>query len=216
MKISKYIYALALTSALVSPAFAADNLPAKAPVYTPSCQSSQSCSGWYVDFGILGDGTNADIVGNGLNNSLAANGAALMLGGGYQYWAGSILAGVQLNGGYEFANASAGAPVMGGKFVGTELIQLGYNFFPNASIAATTPSQSPVQLTVPANLLSTTTPYFNFGGMQRRGISEGVTGAGLQTVFAAGWSSAVDYLYAPSQQSQPATQVVSLKVMKHF
>lgn len=197
-------------------AFAADMAVKAAPTYVASCQSSQSCSGWYVDFGILGDGTNADIINGGLSNSLASNGAAIMLGGGYQYWAGSVLAGVQLNGGYEFANATSGLPQVGSKFVGTELIQLGYNFFPNAQISATTPSQSPITLPVPANLLATTTPYFNFGGMQRRGISEGVTGAGLQTVFAAGWSSAVDYLYAPSQQGQPATQVVSLKVLKHF
>jgi opacity protein-like surface antigen len=213
----KYLSFLALTSALISPAIASDlGSPVyKAPAVIP-CQSIQSCSGWYADFGILGDGTNANIIGGGLSNSIASNGAAVMIGGGYQYWAGSVLAGVQLNGGYEFANATSGAPVIGGKFVGTELIQLGYNFFPSSQSSTTAPSQSPIALTVPANLLATTTPYFNFGGMQRRGISEGVTGAGLQTVFAAGWSSAVDYLYAPSQQGQPATQVVSLKVLKHF
>ncbi len=202
-----------ITTALSTSAFAADNIPApvtKAPAYIQNCQSSASCSGWYVDFGLLNE--NANIISNGLNG--ATNDIGLQLGGGYQYWAGQVLAGLQLNGGYEFTGQ--GVDVPGSKFFGTALVQLGYNFFPSTASAPTTPGQSPFQSLVPANLLAASTPYFNAGGCLRHGITEGCAGAGIQTVVASGWSTAFDYINMPSQKNQPDTQVFMLKVLKHF
>jgi hypothetical protein len=176
-----------------------------------------SCSGWFAGFGLLGDGTNADIIGSGINNSLFQSGGAIMASGGYQFWNAAWFAAIKLAAGYEFNSNNASTMTQGGsKFVGEELIHLGYNFFPNGPPALTVPGQSPTALTVPASLLASTTPFVSFGGLQRRGISEWVNGAGLQTVIASGWSSEVEYLYAPSQQGVPATNIVSLSLVKHF
>lgn len=198
---------------------AADNLPLKFPAFAGvSTCTPQNCSGGYLGFGVAGDGSNADIVGNGINGSVFSSGGALKVQGGYQFWSGAWFAALDLSAGYEFTTAtSAGIPTAGGsKFLGTELIKLGYNFFPASSTALTTPSQSPVAMTVATNILSSSTPYFNFGGMQRRGVTEWVNGAGVQTVIAAGWSSDVSYLYAPSQQGVPAASIVTLGLNKHF
>lgn len=211
----------AVLACMASAAFAADTFPAKAvPFASTSPCVPMSCSGWYAGFGILGDGSNADIVGNGINGSVFSSGGAIKLQAGYQLWNGAFFAAIEGGVGYEFTtNSSAGLPIAeksGSKFIGTELVKLGYNFFPQAASAVTTPSQSPIPLVVPANLLASTTPYFVFGGMQRRGISEWVNGAGMQTVIAAGWSTDLKYLYAPSQQGVPATSVVMFELNKHF
>jgi len=205
-------------------AHAAD-LPVKAPAGfyldapAPTRCTPQNCSGWYAGFGILGDGSNADVIGNGINGSVFSTGGALKLQGGYQLWNGAWFAAIEAGIAYEFTtNASAGAIQNGGgsRFIGTELVKLGYNFFPSTAAASPVAGQSPVPLTVPANLLASSTPYMTFGGMQRRGISEWVNGVGVQTVIAAGWATDVKYLYAPSQQGVPATSVVMFELNKHF
>lgn len=217
----KFRYLFALAAFVASPALAADivPLPAKAPFASARSCTPQDCSGWYAGFGILGDGSNADVIGNGINGSVFSTGGALKLQGGYQLWNGAWFAAIDGSVGYEFTtNSSAGAVANAGgsRFIGTELVKLGYNFFPSAAQAMATPSQSPVPLVVPANLLASSTPYLTFGGMQRRGISEWVNGVGVQTVIAAGWSTDVKYLYAPAQQDVPATSVVMFELNKHF
>lgn len=215
----KRLSVLAVFAAL-SPAHAAD-FPTKAvpALFSTPCVP-QNCSGFYAGFGVLGDGSNADILGNGINGSVFSAGGAIKVQGGYQLWNGAFYAAIEGGAGYEFTtNASAGAPVVqkgGSRFIGTELVKLGYNFFPQGAAASTTPSQSPVPLLVPANLLASSTPYFVFGGMQRRGVSQWVNGAGVDTVIASGWSTSLKYLYAPSQQGASATSVVMLELNKHF
>lgn len=216
----RYVLALAAAAAMLSPAFAADLGPVfKASSLVRAPCAAGSCSGWYAGFGILGDGSNADVIGNGINGSVFSTGGALKVQGGYQLWNGSWFAAIEGSAGYEFTtNSSAGtvANAGGSRFIGTELVKLGYNFFPSTQSAVVSPSQSPIPLSVPANLLASSTPYMVFGGMQRRGISEWVSGAGVQTIIAAGWSSDVKYLYAPAQQNVPATSVVMLELNKHF
>lgn len=215
------IRAIAACIAMSSAAFAAD-LPTKAPVFAAPAVTCtpQNCSGWYAGFGIMGDGSNADIVGNGINGSVFAAGGIIKAQGGYQLWNGSWFAAAEGSAGYEFTtNASATVPVVnkgGSKFIGMETIKLGYNFFTSNTSLPTVASQSPVALLVPANLLASSTPYLAFGGLQRRGISEWVSGMGVQTVISAGWSSDVSYRYAPAQQGVPATSLVTIDLNKHF
>lgn len=216
-------FLLAAMAALLSTAaFAADlpTWPVKAPAVATVCAPG-NCSGFYAGFGLTGNGTNADIVGNGINGSVFAAGGAVDIHGGYQLWNGAIYAAAEGKLGYWFNSAvSAGVPVtnnnLGNSFMGMELIKLGYNFFPSSQTASTVTGQSPVPLIVPANLLAATTPYFVFGGMQRKGISEWVNGAGLTTIVASGWSTYAEYLYAPAQQGQPANQIVSVGLNRHF
>lgn len=212
---------LALLGLLIaSPAFAADmTIPLKAPaLFASSPCVPQNCSGWYAGFGVLGDGNNIDIAGNGINGSVFSSGGALKVQGGYQFWSGSLFAAIEGGAGYEFATNSQGLNVSGGsKFIGTELVKLGYNFFSSApATAMTSPSQAAFTFPAVSSVLASSTPYFNFGGMQRRGVSEWVNGAGVQTVIAAGWSSDLQYLYAPAQQGLPAASVVSIGINKHF
>lgn len=212
--------ALACAAALCSPAFAADvPFPVKSPLKVTNCAPG-ACSGWYVGFGILGDGSNVDIVANGVNGSVFSTGGVLKVQGGYQFWNGSWFAALDASVGYEYTTSvSANAPVVGSagsRVVGTELVKLGYNFFPSTASAITPPAQSPVPMTVPANLLASSTPYFTFGGMQRRGRNEWVSGVGVQTVIAAGWSTDLKYLHAPSQQGMPAASIVVFELNRHF
>jgi opacity protein-like surface antigen len=203
----KRVLLLLSSLALGSAAYGAD-LRLKAPVATPIFCNAGACSGWYGGFGVLGDGSNF------------AAGGALKVQGGYQFWNGNWFAALDLSAGYEFTTAtSANLPVVNGngsKFIGLETVKLGYNFFPSAQLAPVTPSQSPIQLLAPANLMAASTPYFRFGGLQRKGVNEWVNGAGVQTVIAAGWTSDVSYLYAPSQQGMPATSLVLIELNKHF
>lgn len=63
----------------------------KAPpvVATPVCATS-FCTGFYAGGGFDGNGTNADIIGSGLDNSVFGAGAVPSLQAGYQYWNGSV------------------------------------------------------------------------------------------------------------------------------
>jgi opacity protein-like surface antigen len=179
----------------------------------------QSCSGWYAGFGILGDGSNQDVSGGGVDGRVFSTGGALKLQAGYQLWNGQWFAAIEAGVGYEFTTNASGAAIVGrngSRFIGTELVKLGYNFFPSTAVASPVAGQSSVPLTVPANLLASSTPYLTMGGMQRRGISEWVTGVGVQTVIASGWATDVKYLHAPAQQGQPATSVVMFELNKHF
>ncbi len=216
----KNFRSILIAAALLAPglAHAGDiNAPTYAYKAAPAiqnCQTSASCSGWYADFGVLNE--NANFISSSLNG--ATNDFGVMVGGGYQLWQGPVLAGIQGNLGYEFTGQGVSVP--GSKALGTVLVQLGYNFFntstPAATSATTTPGQSPWTNIVPANLLAASTPYLNAGGCLRHGIVQGCAGAGIQTVIAAGWSTAFDYVNMPSQKGQPDSQVFMLKVLKHF
>lgn len=216
----KRLIGILFAGLLAAPALAAD-LPTKAVPYATAAYACvpQNCSGWYAGFGILGDGSNADVIGNGINGSVFSTGGAIKIQGGYQIWNGQWFAAIEGSVGYEFTtNASAGAVFnsRGDRFIGTELVKLGYNFFPSTAAATPVAGQSPVPLTVPANLLASSTPYLTFGGMQRRGLNQWVNGAGVQTVIAAGWSTDVKYLYAPSQNGEAAASIVMFELNKHF
>ena len=179
----------------------------------------QSCSGWYAGFGILGDGSNQEVEAGGIDGRVFSTGGALKLQGGYQLWNGQWFAAIEAGVGYEFTTNASGAAIVprsNSRFIGTELVKLGYNFFPSTAASTPVAGQSPVALTVPANLLASSTPYLTMGGMQRRGISEWVTGVGVQTIIASGWATDVKYLHAPAQQGEPATSVVMFELNKHF
>lgn len=137
----------AALAALALPAVAADMAVKAQPniVGTFGGCAPQSCSGWYAGFGILGDGNNADVVGNGVNGSVFSTGGALKVQGGYQLWNGNWFAAIEGSVGYEFTtNATAGIITKdgGSRFIGTELVKLGYNFFPSPQSASPAPGRS--------------------------------------------------------------------------
>lgn len=218
----KKLALIAALAAFAFPALAAD-LPVKAsPLALPEVCSPGTCSGWYAGFGVVGTGTNANIIGNGIDGSVFAAGGALKVQGGYQFWSGSMFAAIEASVGYGFSSPAGGdVPVangsnFGNQFIGFEIVKLGYNFFPSQASAVTAPSQSPVQLIVPANLLASSTPYLAFGGYQHNGRNVWVSGAGVETVIAKGWTMDPKYLYAPADNGFKAENLVLLELNKHF
>lgn len=102
------VLAIALSALCVVSARAADAqvpppLPAPAPAQIPApatpflgtaCTTTQ-CTGPYAGAWMAGNGTNADIVGSGLDGSVLAGGAVLGGDIGWQYWNGTMFFGVE-------------------------------------------------------------------------------------------------------------------------
>jgi hypothetical protein len=207
---------LAILTALVlgnTIASAAD-LPIKVPSYLPasSCLSAGNCSGAYGTFGVSGDADLGGVLTGGANNGLGLN-----VGAGYQLWQNQIIAGIEVTGGYQFGTAGNS-----GTLTSTQFVKLGYNFFPSttgtavAPTAAPAPGQNPFVGLVPANLLAASTPSFIFGGCYGHGIEKGCMGAEIDTVIAAGWSTAFQYYNAPSIKGQADENVFRIMVQRHF
>lgn len=127
--------------------------PASSPCVVGTTATPTSCSGWYVGGGVGGAGTNADIVGNGINGSVFAAGVMPFVDGGYQYVQGNWMFGLDVKGGYQMANSTTlnGAGSNGNGMFFTEMFRVGGN------LAGLLGNQAPV--TVPpllANALLTT------------------------------------------------------------
>jgi hypothetical protein len=207
--------ALALALSLISTsAFAADNLPyTKAPAYVSQPCLAGNCNGAYATFGIMNDANLGGVLTGGANN-----GMGLALGAGYQYWQGSVIAGLEVTGGYQFGTAGST-----GTMTSTQFVKLGYNFFTSSQLAATTAaaapptaSQNPFLSLVPANILANSTPAIIAGGCLGHGIEKGCAGLEVDSVLAAGWSTAFQYYNAPSVKGQADENVFRIMVQKHF
>ncbi len=178
-----------------APAIAAD-LPVKAPAAAavPVC-SVTSCSGFYIGGHIEGEGSNADILGSGINGSIFAGGAGLGLHAGYQLWNGNFFAAGEIGGTYDIggrtvigdiANVSPWSVEYLGKF------GIGLQGLFNSG--APTPSQGPVNIiqNLNAALIS---PYAIVGGRTRNFGSGLVTGAGAEYTIGNGWNAYAEYLH---------------------
>jgi len=202
----KYLPLIA-AALLAAPAFAAD-LPVKSPAYLPaqSCLAAGNCNGAYATFGVSGDADLGGVLTGGANNGLG-----LAFGGGYQYWQGQVIAGVELTGGYQFGTAGNS-----GTATSTQFVKLGYNFFPSTATAAPAAQQNPFVGLVPANLLANSTPSLLFGGAYGHGVEKAAVGMEIDTVIAAGWSTAFQYYNAPSVKGQADENVFRIMVQRHF
>ena len=107
------IVILLLAFLFVWPVCAADLPPVyKAPVYralppAPVPCNTNQCTGWYVGPSLFGAGSNADIIGQGLDNSVFANGGMGGLDIGAQYWMNGIFLGAEDVVGYSFGSAAS-------------------------------------------------------------------------------------------------------------
>jgi len=141
--------------------------PAKAPAATvPPCtvgtaSTPLSCSGFYVGAGLAGEGSNADIIGNGINGSVFAGGMTPFVDGGYQYAQGNWMFGAELDLGYTMGSKAAvgGTGLSANGFKMTEFFKVGGN------LAGLLGSQTPA--TVPPLLASAVlAPYAGIGATQ--------------------------------------------------
>lgn len=138
---------------LASPALAADLPPliTKGPVVSNPCtvataSTPLSCSGFYVGVGLAGEGSNADILGSGINGSVFAGGMTPTVTGGYQYISGNWILGAELDVGYTTGSNTtvngAGSNFNGLKV--TEFFKVGGNL--NGFLGVQTPITIPPKL----------------------------------------------------------------------
>jgi opacity protein-like surface antigen len=131
---------------------------AKAISYTP-CQVGTTatplqCSGFYVGGGLGGQGSNADIIGSGINGSVFAGGITPTIDAGYQYAQGNWLFAAELDIGYT-VGTNAKVNGIGNGFNGariSEVVKVGGN------LAGLLGTQAPI--TIPPQLAnSILAPY---------------------------------------------------------
>src|ERR1700729_1488012 len=91
-------------------AFAAD-LPkplVKAPVKpAPVVCSLTQCNVWFLGAGMFGAGSNIDIIGQGISNSVFANGGMVLADAGAQAWYNGIFLGAENMVGWAFGSPSS-------------------------------------------------------------------------------------------------------------
>lgn len=148
------------------------------PCQVGTTSTPLSCSGFYVGGGIGGEGSNADIVGNGINGSVFAGGMTPTLDAGYQYMQGNWIFGAELDVGYTLGT-NASVDGVGNNYNGfrvTEFFKVGGNL--NGLLGNQAPISIPPQL---AN--SVLGPYVGVGSAEWQlpgGWATGaVSGAGV-------------------------------------
>ena len=198
----KLFLALAAVRGALAPAAAADlTVKTKAvpfltstPCTVATATTPLSCSGFYIGGGISGQGTNADIVGNGINGSVFAGGMVPMVDIGYQYAQGNWIFAAEFDLGYAVGSAAniggAGSNVNG--LHTTELLKVGGN------LAALFGTQTPI--TIPPQLAAAViAPYAAIGQAQwqlaGRWANGTVSGAGVLFDIGPQWFGDLRYTY---------------------
>lgn len=189
-------------------------LPVKAPLLPASSPCViNNCTGWYAGVGLTGNGTNADIVGSGLNQSIFAAGGQLDIHGGYQFWNGKYFAAAEVGLGYQFQNGAIA--VSSSNLTGYELIKFGGSLSGLFNTNSSAVGQSPI--TIPQALAEALiSPYFAIGAIQRNGVSQWATGAGADFLLATNWDLDLRYLYAPAVNNVKDENLITLGLNRHF
>jgi opacity protein-like surface antigen len=186
------VASLAAAFLIASPAGAAD-MAVKAPVYSvPSnpCTPT-SCTGFYLGAAIGGVGSNADIVGNGVNGSVFAGGGIPMAVAGYQYAKGNWFFGGEVAVGGQISTKATVNGVSGNEngLFSYQIAKVGGNLsgiLGNDSAPITIPS------TLQKSLIS---PYVLVGAVERQFASGWATGAGATFDISSKMFLDVKYMY---------------------
>jgi hypothetical protein len=147
------------------------------------CTTNQ-CTGWFAGVTLMGMGSNADILGQGLDNSVFANGGAAGLTLGAQYWMGGVFLGAENFVGYSFGNPAtvgAGQASVGGSGLDVLWFEAGGSL---GDLFGSGAQPVPIQTALISDLIA---PYFGtgpavaFGGNSTVGSSSFWTsGAGVR------------------------------------
>lgn len=182
---------LILSLLFIRPGYAGD-LPAKSPAAVSNPCLPTSCSGFYAGMNLAGTMTNANVIGNGINGSVAAGGQSIGGQVGYQFANGTWFFGPELDANYIVGgnvNVTGGAPE---KFRTGEYLKVG------TALASLFGLQAPSVGTpgIPAALAnSVISPYVLFGAVQS-GFGQGwATGAGVEFAIAQNWFVDTRYTY---------------------
>jgi opacity protein-like surface antigen len=100
--------AIASLAALALPAKAQTSMPTKASVTSANSNpcTPTTCIGLYLGGGLDGNGTNADIIANGINNSVFGGGMIPKIDLGYQYASGNWFFAGEADFGYQLGTTS--------------------------------------------------------------------------------------------------------------
>ena len=190
--------------ALCASADAADILKLKAPAYVqPVCSAGSatmtpSCSGFYLGLNVQGIGSNLDILGSGINNSVFAGGGLVGLDAGYQFWNGTFFLAGEGQFDYDFQGSGLNAEPFNQRWSGDVLAKAGVGLSnilgigqPNTTGPATS-SQGPISLAViPGTAFMS--PYAVVGGAFKNNQQGWITGAGAEWILAQGWNLDIFY-----------------------
>jgi len=193
---------LSLALALLSTAAVAGDLATKAvnayaavaPCTVATTSTPLSCSGFYVGGGLSGQGSNADIIGSGINGSVFAGGIVPSADVGYQYMQGNWIFAAELDLGYAI-NSNISANALSTNVNGlrvTEFFKVGGN------LSGMLGTQTPI--TIPPSLANAVLgPYVGVGSSQwligNSWASGASSGAGLLFDIGPRWFGDLRYTY---------------------
>ena len=198
----RFLIILAAAGFGITPAFAANlPLPALEAPAVSSCTLT-SCSGFYVGGNVVGAGSNMDILGSGISNSVFAGGGAIGMTAGGQLWNGKFFAGFEGFADYDVATNLQVTPGMGNQnrylFGVIAKAGIGLNgLFGGVATAPATPGQSPIPISIPASIASALlSPYVAIGEVWRPWGAGWATGAGADFILSQNWNLDLKYLHA--------------------
>src|SRR5882672_1096874 len=204
LRLLAVLAALAGATANWGPALAAD-MPVKAiPAPYVSVCTVTNCTGWYIGGHVEGEGSNADIIGSGINGSIFAGGAGLGAHAGYQLWNGNFFAAGEIGGTYDVGGSSFVGSVGNIKPWSVEyLAKFGVGLNGLFNSGAATPSQGPVAIfqNLSASMIS---PYGLVGGRTRNFGTGLVSGAGVEYTLGGGWNAYAEYLHVNYNETSTA------------
>lgn len=175
--------------------------PAKAVrAIAPVACTITTCSGWYVGGHIEGVGSNADILGSGINGSIFANGAGLGGHFGYQVWNGNFFFGGDVGAtGYTGGTSIiATAANINPTWSADYLAKVGYGLQGLFNSGPTNAPPANIIQQLNANVIS---PYFIVGGRTRNFGTGLVTGGGMEYAIGGPWVAFAEYLHVNYEQT---------------
>ena len=186
----------------------AADLPLKAPlrdVPAVTC-TTQLCTGFYFGGHVEGSGSNADILGSGINGSIFANGAGLGAHAGYQVWNGNFFGAFEVGGTYYTGSVPNLDPTFTDQRWAVDyLFKGGIGLQGLFNSGPPSPSQGPTSILANLNA-ALISPYFVVGGRTRSFGTGVVGGAGAQYTLGGGWNAFAEYLHVNYNQTVGAMQ----------
>jgi opacity protein-like surface antigen len=219
----KKLLLVAVSSLAVCAAQAADLPTVKKAAALPAAApcTVQQCSGFYLGVNLSGQGSNADILGQGINGSIFAGGGMLGAQAGYQWWNGQWMFAIEGGAdGVVTSGTQVGAPgttalaTVDNRLFAWQVVKagLGLQGLFGAPTATATPGQTPAPIQIPQFLLaSLAAPYVQFGAAERIHATGWLSGAGAIFVLAQNWTLNVDYKHVSysGTPADPANGVVT-------
>jgi opacity protein-like surface antigen len=183
--------------ALKAQAYVPPACTAGGPMTATSPAVAPSCSGFYAGFNIQGIGSNLDILGSGINNSVFAGGGFIGGTAGYQFWNGQFFLAGEVNGGINVNPGGVAGAVGSHSLEGNVLLKAGVGLSnligigQPGTVGAGTPSQGINLAVIPGTALMS--PYAVIGDSFKQGGNGWTMGAGTMFILAQGWNLDVYY-----------------------